>query len=216
MSFASPRYALLLIALLLTAGAGMVSLRHNPRHMDTCRDPAQLLSTDGLEVEGYSIFLGDPSEETSSPKRKARIDGYFTPENPGDPVLPFTIRRTFMLPNWLVRPTTALPGPAQPERFNTVVIDIDGTKVPIQFAYGMHRAGQRFVAYAMEYNGEPITSPFWTRMKHAPLALFRGIRPITYIGIAGYLSHQEVLKHEQKAIEFITAGWHHYLKACAP
>ena len=216
MSFASPRYAPLIVTLLLAAGAGMVSLSHNPRRVDTCRDPAQLLSTDGLKLEGYSIFLGDPSEKTSGPQRNARIDGYFTPENPGYPVLPFTIRRTFMLPNWLVRPTTALPGPAQPERFKTVVIDIDGTNVPIQFAYGMHRGGQRFVAYAMEYNGEPITSPFRTRMMHAPLSLYRGIRPITYIGIAGWISHQQVPKHEEKAIEFITEGWRHHREACAP
>jgi hypothetical protein len=214
MTYASSRYALLLLALIIASAAAMTSLYQNPRRTDTCRDPEQLLAVSDLELEDYVVWLGDTEETQEDTKRNPRVDGYLKPTQLLNLPLPFTIRRTFMIPNWLVRPPSALPGPAQPDTFKTVVVDIDGTQVPIQFAHAYRRGIQSFVAYTMAYEGQPITSPFWVRTREAPMSLIDGVRPITYIGVAGSMGPIDIARHEQNAIDFVTAGWRHYRNAC--
>jgi len=213
MSYASTRYSLVVLPILLAANLTMFSMGLEARRTDTCRDFSQLLSTDDLEVPGYTARLGE-NEEDAKPKRNPRLDGYLQPENKRDTRLAFTIRRSYQTPNWMVRPTIAVPGPPEPAVFKTDVIDVDGTPLPIRIASGMQRGEQRFAAYTMAYGEETIGSPFWVRMREAPLSLFRGVQPITYIGVAGVVSHVDAMRHEQTAKDFIVSGWRKYQRAC--
>ncbi|MEE3330225.1 MAG: hypothetical protein VX246_05090 [Myxococcota bacterium] len=213
MSYASTRYVLVVLPILLAANLTMFSMALEARRTDTCRDFSQLLSTDDLEAPGYTARLGENAKD-AKPKRNPRLDGYLQPENKRDSRLSFTIRRSFQTPNWMVRPTIAMPGPPEPVVFKEVVIDVDGTLLPIQIAYGMQRGDRRFAAYTMAYGPEPIVSPFWRRMREAPASLFHGIQPITYIGVAGVVSHVDATRHEQTAKDFIVSGWRKYRRAC--
>lgn len=213
MSYASTRYVLVVLPILIAANLTMFSLGLEARRTDTCRDLSQLLSTDGLEAPGYTVRLGENAED-AKPRRNPRLDGYLQPENKRDSRLAFTIRRSFQMPNWMVRPTIAVPGPPQPVIFKTAMVDVDGTPLPIQIAHGMQRGEQRFAAYAMGYGGKATTAPFWLRMREAPVSVLRGLRPITYIGVAGVVSHVDATRHEQTAKDFIVSGWRKYQQAC--
>ena len=120
------------------AGAAAASLAIQPRLLDTCADPAALFDPEGLGLETSAVQL-------SRGRRKRSMDGYLTTPS-SRLALAFTVRRTFELPNWLMRPTTAIPGPKEPDRFETRTLLIDGQTVEVQFSYAMHRHRQRLGA----------------------------------------------------------------------
>lgn len=158
----------------------------------------------GVQTAGLSITGG---------LLRRTMNGYLvSPESPV--ALAFTIRRTFYLPNWLIRPTTAIPGPKEPDVFETRTLDVDGTTVHARFAYAMYRQHARFAVYTLAYAGESSLSGFWLRLSEAPIAAFQGIRPITYIGVATDVSRIILPEQERRAIEFLELAWRHYERAC--
>jgi hypothetical protein len=193
--------------LLAAGGLARVQLASDPGGDETCADPAALIDADGLGLE--TVAVDYPRKH-----RHLRMDGYLKPRSAREGPLAFTVRRTFQLPNWLIRPTTALPGPKEPDRFETRTLDVDGTPVTVRFSYAMHRNSQRFAAYTLGFGGESRLSGFWLRVLDAPSSLLRGIRPITYIGVAGQTNRISLPAQEERALEFIAAAWRLYERAC--
>jgi hypothetical protein len=202
------RAAALTTALLAAAAIGVVRLTLSPHLLETCADRQALFDPDQLGMETAGIAI------TGGPRHRA-MDGYLVSSRAGG-ALAFTIRRTFQLPNWLIRPTTAIPGPKEPDRFETRELDVDGTTIQARFAYAMHRGGERFAVYTLAYDGEATLSAFWLRVFEAPLAVVHGIRPITYIGVASASNRVLLAEQERRAIEFIETAWRHYQRSCRP
>ena len=196
----------LTLALLCMAGLGALSFQWRPRLDDTCRDRKALFDPEGLDqkLAGVSVSGG--------PRMKF-MDGYVVSDDVALPLY-FTIRRTFELPNWLIRPTTAIPGPKEPDRFEERILDVDGSPVRVQFAYAMHPFRERFVAYVLAYDGEPYVSSFWLRLFEAPRAIVRGARPITYMGVASDVGRLLLTEQEERAEEFLREAWRHYERSC--
>jgi len=198
--------AVVTLVLLSVAAAARIGVSVEPRIYETCADPEALFDVEALGVQtaGLSITGG---------RLRRMMNGYLL--SPDSPVpLAFTIRRTFYLPNWLVRPTTAIPGPKEPDIFETHTLDIDGTPVHARFAYAMYREHARFAVYTLAYAHESSLSGFWLRLSEAPIAAFQGIRPITYIGVAADVSRVILPAQERRALEFLETAWRHYERAC--
>ena len=204
-----PRRAAAIATLLMMclAGAGTIRGLVTPPRDETCPDFEQLqdpellgLDTSGIQVNGFP--------------NQASLDGLLVSPPLAD--LAFTIRRTYGLPAWLFRPTTAIPGPKEPDRTETRVITVNGRPIPVQFTYAMHRVRQRFAAFTFAYDGEPTLSPFWTRVFASPIAALRGPRPITYIGVAGDEDPMDMPEMEARATEFLEAAWQMYERVCHP
>jgi hypothetical protein len=205
---AQGRVALLTLVLLCAAGAGVVRLSIRPHTDETCADWRALSEPEGIGLPTDGVRVdGGPRSRT--------MDGLVLSPDGGSPALFFTIRRTFQLPNWLMRPTTAIPGPREPDRLETRTLDVDGTPVHVRFAYAMHRSHERFAVYTLAYDGRSILSAFWLRVLEAPRAIVRGARPITYIGVANSAGLMDLANQERRAIEFIEAAWRHYRRSCA-
>ena len=195
------------LVLICIAAAAVLRGLVSPTREETCpnfellQDPSLLgLQTAGVSVNGF--------------RNQASLDGLLVSPPLAD--LAFTIRRTYGLPAWLFRPTTAIPGPKEPAHTEPRVITVDGRQIPVRFAYAMHRIRQRFAAFTFAYDGEPTLSPFWTRVLESPIAVVTGPRPITYIGVAGEEDPLDMPEMEERAIEFLTSAWRVYESVCHP
>ena len=200
------RAAGLALLLLCIAGAAIVGVSAQPRIYETCANPQALFDPELLGVQTAGVNV-------SGTRLQRSMNGYLISEDSPLP-LAFTIRRTFHLPNWLIRPTTAIPGPREPDVFETRTLDVDGTTVHARFAYAMYRQHARFAVYTLAYAGQSSLSGFWLRLSEAPFAAFQGIRPITYIGVATDVSRIILPEQERRAIEFLELAWRHYERAC--
>jgi hypothetical protein len=207
---ASDRFAGVLLALLVIGLAGAYSPEWRPRYKETCADREALL-------DPASIPDASGLERARHRGMRLRIDGYVMPERRGEGrPLPFTVRRTLEQPEWLMRPTRAVPGPSEPNRIDRREFEIDGQLIPVTFAYELGRSHARFAAYIFAYDGQAVRHPFWTRLLDAPRALFGGPRPITYIGISGAGHPKELGKSEERAEAWLKATWRHYKSSCGP
>ena len=189
------------------AGAGTLRGLDAPLYEETCPDFERLQDASLLGLETNRVTVNGHWTQAS-------LDGMLV--SPPHAELAFTIRRTYGLPDWLFRPTKAIPGPKEPDLTETRVITVGNRQVPVRFTYAMHRTRQRFAAFTFAYNGEPTLSPFWTRVRTAPMAALWGPRPITYIGIAGDEVPLDMPALEERAIEFLTAAWSMYESVCHP
>jgi hypothetical protein len=200
------RAAGLALLLLCIAGAAIVGVSAQPRIYETCANPQALFDPELLGVQTAGVNV-------SGTRLQRSMNGYLISEDSPLP-LAFTIRRTFHLPNWLIRPTTAIPGPREPDVFETRTLDIDGKAVHLRIAYAMHRGHERFAVYTLAYEGESSLSGFWLRLVESPIAVLDGIRPITYIGVAADASRIIIPEQERRAVEFLETAWRHYERAC--
>ena len=207
MTTASRVTAALGLILLAAAAVASWSMSRVPWLQETCADPQGLFDLGELGLETTNI-------NDRGGRLRRSVDGFIVPEADKNNPLSFTIRRTFQLPLWAIRPTTAVPGPKEPDRFETRTVDIDGTPVDLEFSYAMHRHSLRFAAYVFIYDGQQAPGAFWVRLLESPVAPFVGVKPITYIGTAGATSLRELPEHEARATEFLIAAWRHHQRAC--
>ncbi|MCA9513160.1 MAG: hypothetical protein KC560_20790 [Myxococcales bacterium] len=234
MSVASGRHAPIVLATLVAAGAAIAAIVAKPRMAETCADPGAFLSVErlaALEVPGYAVANlgasraddgdgdagggGAPSPRAERRSRRS-LDGVLRPAVAADGELFVTVRRTFLLPVWLLRPTYALPGPGEPDAFERVDLDVDGERVPVQIVTQYLRGEQRFAAYALAYDGAPATSGFWTRVAETPSSLLHGTKPIAFIGASSVTSPVRVARQRETALAFVRAAWRHYRETCTP
>lgn len=201
--------AVLGILALCIAAVASWQASNDPRLQETCADTRALYDLDGF---GYEV---DGATRTGR-RLRGTIDGYVRFDDGETPRMPFTLRRTFQLPFWAIRPTKAIPGPKEPDRFERRTLDVDGSDVQIEFAYAMHRSHLRFAAYLFIYDGATVPGAFFVRLREAPLAPFVGVKPLTYVGVASLTDLRHLPEQEERATEVLTAAWRHYVRSCRP
>jgi len=206
---ASDRYAGVAIALLVAAGAGAALRLAEHSRSETCADPEALVALGDFDLPVRSLH-------SDFRVVQHRVDGLLDAERPDEPLLPFTIRRTFTITNWLMRPTFALPGPREPNSTEVHHLEIDGDPVDVAFAYTRHRDRDRLTAYTFAFDGNATLHPLWRRMADSPAALLRGVRPVTYIGVAINAHPSEIEGQKARVLTFMEHAWRHYREACRP
>lgn len=230
MAIASSRHSLLVLALLAASGLAIAAIVAQPRIDETCADPHALLARERIEafeVPGYSleplrVSLRDADADDEGggerDERRSRrsLDGVLAPTNGRDPRLFVTLRRTPLLPVWLQRPTTALPGPDEPDAVERIELEIDGERVPISIASQFRRDELRFSAHVLAYAGAPVSSAFWTRVFETPRSLVSGSRPIEFFAVSAIANPVEGERARATALQFLREAWRHYREVCTP
>jgi len=227
-AIASSRHSLLVLALLAVSGVAIAAIVAQPRFDETCADPRAFVAREriaALDVPGYALeklhaSVRDPDEgsETDRGARRARrsIDGVLAAQNGRGAQLFVTLRRTPLLPVWLQRPTTALPGPDEPDAVERIELEVDGERVPVSIASQYRRDELRFSAHVLAYAGAPISSAFWTRVLETPRSLVSGSRPIEFFAVSAIANPVEGERARATALQFLREAWRHYREVCTP
>jgi hypothetical protein len=199
------------LLLLLALSTGLVAFYGRaPARYEDCANPAELFDPYRISVE--SRYRGSIQSDQTPLDR--RLDGFVARQSKRDSLLAFSLRRSYSVPSWMLRPTLSVPGPREPDHFETVDLAVAGQTIPVRFGYSATTSSIEFTGYFFAHEHESISSPVAARILGASRAFTSGVRPITLFAISGS-AHRARAEHEQeRAREWLAAAWTHYRSVC--
>ncbi len=70
------------------------------------------------------------------------------------------------------------------------------------------------MAYLLVYEDEPVSNPYVAQLKHAPLQMLRGSRPMTLFFVFGRSEPATLARAEQLAHAWLWGAWERYRSQC--
>ena len=134
------------------------------------------------------------------------------PERPR-PIV-YSVVRFTALANALLQPPAALPGMREPDRVESRLLETEDGPIPVGYGFEFRGSQIRTTAHFMTYEGEPIVSPLWTRVRGSLDALRSGPLPINLFVVSGFGHTSDQARVEERLDGWMRNAWNVYRDVC--